>query len=227
MELRRSVSVERPTKPDPNRKCEGEGVRVVGGRLGSRVLVSPPRGVRPTSDRVRESLFMRLGDLAGLRVLDLYAGTGSLGIEALSRGAKEVLFVDRAGAALAALRRNLVALDLESSSKVMRADASAAIRRLAKAGRCFDRVFLDPPYDSDELGRALLALDLARILEVGALVVAESPKRHPFPAVEGLSMSIVDQRAMGDTLITRLAIEPDDTARKVAAADAEREMPGE
>ncbi len=188
------------------------------------MLVSPPRGVRPTSDRVRESLFMRLGDFDGLRVLDLYAGTGSLGIEALSRGAEAVVFVDRASASLAALRRNLSTLDLEASSEVMRSDVSAALRRLGKAGRRFDRIFLDPPYESEELQRALTLIDALEILEEGALVVAESPKRHPFPSVEEFSLSILDQRAMGDTLITRLSIEHNDSGQP---AEAKGEMPSE
>ena len=120
-------------------------MRVIAGRFGGRRL-SAPRGARtrPTADRVREALFSVLGDLEGARVLDLFAGSGALGIEALSRGAAEATFVDSAPAALRALRENLTALDLEA--EVRRADARGFLRSARKAGREYDLVFLDPPY---------------------------------------------------------------------------------
>src|SRR5262245_9255185 len=115
-------------------------MRVTGGRLGGRHLVAPPSGVRPTADRVREALFARLSDLDGACVLDLYAGTGALGIEALSRGAARAVFVDRSDASLSALRRNLRTLDLEARARVVRGDVRAALRRLAGEAMRFDLV---------------------------------------------------------------------------------------
>ena len=94
-------------------------VRVVGGELRSRRLARPPEGVRPTSDRVRESLFGRLGDLRGCRVLDLFAGTGALAIEALSRGAEMAVLVDRSSRSLNALRENLESLGLTTRAQVI------------------------------------------------------------------------------------------------------------
>ncbi|TMA33838.1 MAG: 16S rRNA (guanine(966)-N(2))-methyltransferase RsmD [Deltaproteobacteria bacterium] len=122
-------------------------MRVTGGRLGGRRLVAPPSGVRPTADRVREALFARLSDLDGVCVLDLYAGTGALGIEALSRGAEHAVFVERSNASLSALRRNLRTLELDDLARVVRGDVRGALRRLAGEGMRFDLVLADPPYD--------------------------------------------------------------------------------
>jgi pantetheine-phosphate adenylyltransferase len=186
-------------------------VRVVAGYLRSRVLGSPPRGVRPTSDRVRESLFSRLGDVSECRVLDLFAGTGALGIEALSRGASDAIFVERATPALRVLSGNLDKLDLESVSKVIRADVKPTIRRLAEQGRRFDLIFMDPPYDDDVFGVTLAQIGRGGLLAPGGTLVVESATRHPLPATTDFDLVVVDERATGDTMITRLraAVEAD------------------
>ena len=178
-------------------------MRVVGGSYGGRRLRPAPPGVRPTSDRVREALYARLEGLEGARVLDLYAGTGALGIEALSRGAKEAVFVDRAPRALAALRANLAALGLGATQRVVRGDAVAVVARLGRDRQRFDLVLLDPPYAAGELGRALEAIEGADLLAAGALVVVEHSRRQPLPRLRRLAA--VDQRRYGDTVISRLA----------------------
>ena len=150
-------------------------MRVTGGALGGRRLRAPARGpVRPTADRVREALFARLGGLAGARVLDLYAGSGALGIEALSRGAVSAHFVERAAPVLQVLRANLEALALAQAARVLRGDACSVVRRLARDGTQFDLVLVDPPYASSEASRALRALAESGILAPGAVVVVES-----------------------------------------------------
>jgi len=181
-------------------------VRVIAGRFRGRRLADAPRsGVRPTSDRVRESLFAWLGDIEGASVLDAYAGTGALGIEALSRGARRAVFVERSQPAISVLRRNLRALDLGDSpevARVLRGDAVPLLRRLGRAGDGpFDLVFLDPPYASGELPRALVALVGAGVVAAGGEVVVEAPWRHPLPAVKGLAA--VGQRRYGDTQLGR------------------------
>ena len=178
------------------------GLRVTGGRLGGRRLRSPSGGVRPTSDRVREALFARLGELSGMLVLDLYAGTGVLGAEAISRGAEAVVYVERAPRCLAALRANLKALGIEAASRVIADDAPRAVRRLGRSGERFDLLLLDPPYAGDELRRALEAVTESGVLAEGAMVVVEHGKRHALPAVGGLV--VLDARRYGDTVITRL-----------------------
>jgi 16S rRNA (guanine966-N2)-methyltransferase len=174
-------------------------LRITGGRFAGRTLRVPKRDVRPTADRVRESLFARLGDLAGKRVLDLFAGSGALGFEALSRGARHVTFVDRSNAVLEVVRANASALGVTADVTLRRGDALAFLSRL-DAAAAFDLVFVDPPYAGGELPRALARLARARALAPGALVVAESDRRHPPGPIEGLAA--VDERRYGDTLIT-------------------------
>jgi 16S rRNA (guanine966-N2)-methyltransferase len=178
------------------------GLRVTGGRLGGRRLRSPSGGLRPTSGRVREALFARLGELGGMAVLDLYAGTGALGVEAISRGAAAVVYVERAPRCLAAIRANLEALGIEAVSRVVADDAPRAVRRLGRSGERFDLLLLDPPYASDDLRRALEAVSESGVLAEGAMVVVEHGKRHAVPAVAGLL--VLDARRYGDTVITRL-----------------------
>jgi 16S rRNA (guanine(966)-N(2))-methyltransferase RsmD len=187
-------------------------VRVTGGRLGGRVLRPPQGALRPTSDRVREAIFARLGLAGGARVLDLYAGTGALGIEALSRGAARAVFVERAPRCLALLRANLASLGLEAAARVVRGDARRAVRRLGQAGERFDLVLLDPPYDSGEAPLALAALAEAAIVAPEGVLVVETAKRHPLPPVDGLLR--LDERRYGDTLVTRLCPDPAPTRRR-------------
>ena len=193
-------------------------MRVIAGRFGGRRLADAPGvGVRPTADRVREALFSALGNLEGARVLDLYAGTGALGIEALSRGASAAVFVERSRAALAVLRSNLEELELNDRSgpaRVIRGEASAVLRRLSRAGERFDLVLLDPPYASDEAPRALEGLVVGELLAPEAEVVLEGSRRHPVTPVDGLVLR--DQRRYGDTLIARFGPEPPDRAAREA-----------
>lgn len=175
-------------------------MRVIAGRLGGRRL-SAPRGrtTRPTSDRVREALFSILGELAGNVVLDLFAGTGALGIEALSRGAERVVFVERDASAVATLRANLAALELgEGEANVRVCDALESLRAARARGETYDLVFVDPPYrNARELGSELSAL-LPSLLSPGARVVVESDRRAPAE----LALEAITRRRYGDTTIT-------------------------
>jgi 16S rRNA (guanine966-N2)-methyltransferase len=168
-------------------------VRVVAGEFKGRRLVAP-RGVRtrPTADRVREALFSMLGDVSGARVLDLYAGSGALGIEALSRGAGSAVFVDRDPRAVAAIERNLESLGLEQ--EVLRQDA---VRFLARAEGTFDLVFCDPPYDSASRLAGPLAQGLPALTSEHARIVTESDKRNPLE----LPFPLITERTYGETRI--------------------------
>lgn len=171
-------------------------MRVIAGTHGGRRLQAPSgRDTRPTSDRVREALFSVLGDVGGLRVLDLYAGSGALGIEALSRGAATCEFVDRAAPAITAIRRNLDALGIDAPAH--RRDALQALSDASGRAAAYDLVFLDPPYrHSPELGRALSDA-LPAVLAPGARVVTESDRRSEL----ALDLPSTFERRYGDTLI--------------------------
>ncbi|MBW2715953.1 MAG: 16S rRNA (guanine(966)-N(2))-methyltransferase RsmD [Deltaproteobacteria bacterium] len=174
---------------------------MTGGNLSGRRFRVPPGGVRPTSDRVREAVFGRLGNLEGARVLDLYAGSGALGIEAISRGAADATFVEREAQTVAVLLENLAALGIDSSASVASGDVPSVLRRLGQANERFDLVLIDPPYASDEPTRAFEALVGAAVLAPGAMLVLERDKRHPSPRVEGLAA--LDERRYGDTIVAR------------------------
>ena len=169
-------------------------MRVIAGELGGRRLQAP-RGLatRPTAERVREALFSMLGPLADAVVLDLFAGSGALGIEALSRGAAHATFVERAPGALVALRANLAALELAERSRVISGDALAALRGTDK----YDLVFLDPPYAFAPALAGALSRELPCVLRPGARVVSESDRRAPLE----LGLALQRERRYGDTMI--------------------------
>ena len=179
-------------------------MRIVGGRLKGRVLSAPSsRAIRPTSERLRESIFDILehrfpGQIEGARVVDLFAGTGALAIEALSRGARFALFVDNCAAARALLRANVEALALGGVTRIWRADAT----RLgsAPAGGPFALAFLDPPYGQALAGPALASLIEGGWLEPNALCVVEEDAR--VDTASPISLARVDERVYGDTKIS-------------------------
>jgi 16S rRNA (guanine(966)-N(2))-methyltransferase RsmD len=172
-------------------------MRIVAGTFGGRRLRAPAgTATRPTADRVREALFSVLaGRIAGARVLDLFAGSGALGLEALSRGAAAVTFVDRDPGAIRVVRANLAALGIQA--EVRRAEARAFLRTAPAAARQYDVAFLDPPYRQAEGLGAMLSDALPPVLAPDARVVAESDRRVPL----ALDLPLLDERRYGDTLI--------------------------
>ena len=172
-------------------------IRIVGGSLRGRKIEVPERGVRPTSDRTREAIFDVLGpSVRGARVLDLYAGTGALGIEALSRGAREARFLEGNREVARALRENLERLGLEDRASVVEAD----LERATRPEGAFDLVFLDPPYAGDAGARWLGALGGGPWPEGGGLVVYERRKGGAAPEAPGLS--IATERTYSETTVT-------------------------
>jgi len=161
-------------------------MRVIAGIYRSRPLAAPPgRDTRPTSDRLRETLFNVLAPrIEGAVFLDLYAGSGAVGIEALSRGAAEVIFAENAGPALQAIRRNLASLGIKGNYALEARSAAAALRRLAAAGRTAGIVFLDPPYvgaGEYEHTLSLLGGECASLLSPDAIVIAEHIRKYALP----------------------------------------------
>jgi 16S rRNA (guanine966-N2)-methyltransferase len=179
-------------------------MRIVAGHHRGRQLVAPrSEATRPTSDRVREAVFNILAHgvpgfaLDGARVLDLFAGTGALGLEALSRGAAFCLFVEESAEARAAIRRNVEALGLEGVTRIFRRDATA----LGPAGTtgAFGLAFLDPPYGRGLAERALAAALAGGWLAPGAVVVVEEQAGAPFALPHGFVQ--LDARVYGDTQV--------------------------
>ncbi len=153
---------------------------------------------RPTSDRVRESVFALLGDIEGERVLDLFAGAGGLGIEAISRGAARAVFVDRDARALRALKANLATLRIASNvAEVRGADVLAALRSARARQETYDLVFIDPPYGQAHDWGPELSTVLPQLLAPAARVVVESDRRAPLE----LQLQVELQRRYGDTSI--------------------------
>jgi len=176
-------------------------MRIVAGEWRGRTLAAPPgRDTRPTADRVRQALFDMLlhapwagrDSVAGARVLDAFAGTGALGLEALSRGAAHATFVERDRAALAVLRTNVAACHAEARSTVLACDVLTV-----PLGQLHSLIFLDPPYGQNLIPRALLRLHEAGWIAPGALIVAETARDEPPPCVAPLA-----ERAHGAARIT-------------------------
>lgn len=173
-------------------------MRVIAGRFGGRTLVAPRgKATRPTSDRVREALFSILGDVAGTRVLDLFAGSGALGIEALSRGAAAATFVESSRAARACIDRNLDALGLTSRTRVLGTSVERSAKALTDAGP-FELVLCDPPWAELPRVAPLLGRLLPLLLAPGARVVLEHPAGDE-PSLAVPSLELAERRAWGDT----------------------------
>ena len=181
-------------------------MRIVAGRFKGRTLAAPgDAALRPTSDKVRQAIFNIVEHagfasnftLEGARVIDLFAGTGALGLEALSRGAKFCLFVEEAAESRAIIRENVEALGLTGASKIWRRDA-ARLGPLDTLGP-FDLAFLDPPYRKGLIAPALQGLAAGGWLNADALVMAELAEDEAMPVVAGYEM--LDDRVYGDTRI--------------------------
>jgi len=181
-------------------------VRITGGKFRGRALAEPPDDrVRPTSDKVRQAIFNILahndfgGTLEGARVVDVCAGTGALGLEALSRGAAYALFIDDSAESRALIRRNVEALDLTGATKIWRRDATQLGPLGAGAGGPFELALLDAPYRKGLTERALMSLAAGGWLAPGALAVAETAADEKVAAPGGFTL--LDSRTYGETAV--------------------------
>lgn len=180
-------------------------IRIIGGELKGRKLVTVAgRETRPTADRVREAIFNILGDsVRGTRVLDLYAGTGAMGIEALSRGAQFVFFADNRKTALAALAKNIKNCALDSKASTIKWNIADNLNVLRSHQPLFDLVFVDPPYHRDLIQPTLSSLGASQCLVSGArLAIEHSP--HELMPDNRAEFQIADQRRYGKTLVSFL-----------------------
>jgi 16S rRNA (guanine966-N2)-methyltransferase len=180
-------------------------MRIIGGVSKGRRLATPKsHSVRPTSDRVKESIFNILGEqVEGKLVLDLFAGTGNLGIEALSRGAKKVIFVEKGRQPVRLIQRNIAQIGLEGRIEIIPRDANRAIGILKGKGEIFDLILMDPPYEKGLIKRTLTKLNSHPIYHTDSILVIEHDRREPLPDIlEG--WNLVRERRLGDTVISFL-----------------------
>ena len=178
-------------------------MRVTGGDAkGRRLRVPKGQALRPTAARVKEALFNILPrDLTGVKILDLFAGTGNVSIEALSRGAAEAILVDSSTAAGNVIRENLRRLRLMARTKVWIAPVSRALRLLAHRGESFDMIFLDPPYEHHLVEKSLKIIARGSLLRQDGVLVAEHSLREPVESHYD-SLVLSDQRRYGTTLLS-------------------------
>ncbi len=181
------------------------GLRVISGRLKGKKLHSV-RGltIRPTADRLRESIFNILSyRVLNAMVLDLFAGTGALGMEALSRGAESAVFVDNNPGALSVIQRNIKSCSFDKQAHIIKWDIKKNLNCLKSEGTAFDLVFMDPPYNQGMVKPALFNLEQTRSLEKGARIVVEHSPLEPIPD-HVFMFEIADQRRYGKTLVSFL-----------------------
>lgn len=180
-------------------------MRITGGSNRGRILSTVPRGarIRPTSDKVREAIFSILGqDLSGANALDLFSGTGSLALEALSRGAASAVFVDHSHESIRLIRKNIKLCGYDGSTQILKGNLENGLpRALANLEKQFDLVFLDPPYGFTGIPFVIEYLLNGNCFSPGARALAETSNHTTLPARVG-GLRAVDSRAYGDTRIT-------------------------
>ncbi|MBR3036656.1 MAG: 16S rRNA (guanine(966)-N(2))-methyltransferase RsmD [Lachnospiraceae bacterium] len=171
-------------------------MRVIGGTARSLPLKTVPGlQTRPTTDRIKETLFNMLNPyLPGSSFLDLFSGSGAIGIEALSRGASHAVFVDRDNACCNVIRENLAFTHLDAHSEVLRKDALSAVAFLEGRREAFDIIFMDPPYASDGVGTVLERLDGSSLVAPHTILIFEEDIRFPLDFIDGLSFEVMKEK---------------------------------
>ncbi len=177
-------------------------MRITGGALKGRKVKAPKgRGTRPTTDMLRKAVFDVLGPKEVSKVLDLYAGSGAFGFEALSRGAEEVVLVEKDKRTAELIKKNAESLGVKDRVKVLSLDAKRAIRVLAEKGKAFDLIFMDPPYgDVQKLPQVLEEIILKEVLAKGGMLIIQHPSRQDPPQIEGLSLK--KTKTYGDSALS-------------------------
>lgn len=188
-------------------ECGGFYMRVIAG-TARRLQLKSPEGMntRPTADRVKESLFNMLNpDLYGCAFLDLFSGSGGIGIEALSRGAKKAVFVDRDLECAGIIKQNLEFTKLQDNAELLNEDVYDAVRKLGQRGEKFDIIFMDPPYAEGFYIPVLTEIKKSGILSEDGYIVAEAAKDYDFAVVEGFK--IIKERKCGPAVMIFLNLE--------------------
>jgi 16S rRNA (guanine966-N2)-methyltransferase len=181
-------------------------MRVIGGRAKGRRLLKPT-GVRlrPTSDMIKEALFNFLPDISGTNFLELFAGTGGIGIEASSRGAARVVFVENNPSCIEMINRNILLCGMDTGWECLASDVDLAVKMLGRRGESFDFIFLDPPYEEGLVERTIIGIGNAQILCPEGEVIVQHSIREPL-AEETEILILERQRKYGDTLLSFLRL---------------------
>ncbi|NIO05646.1 MAG: 16S rRNA (guanine(966)-N(2))-methyltransferase RsmD [Proteobacteria bacterium] len=195
-------------------------MRIISGRAKGKRLYSPKgKAIRPTADRVKESIFDILGDRwEGLRVLDLFSGTGSLGLEAISRGAQEVVFVENARPALDLLRKNISLCGFDSCATVMAMPVTRGLRLMGQRGESFGVIFADPPYGRGCVEKTIRVILKFSILSLNGVIVMEHAP-YESPERDQGELITLTQRRYGDTTISFFGFGTENTRKPVKSRD--------
>jgi 16S rRNA (guanine966-N2)-methyltransferase len=180
-------------------------MRIIGGEARGR-LIRLPKGyrIRPTADRIKESLFAILYRVEGASFLDMFAGSGTVGLEALSRGARYAVFVEKEPRLVDSIRSNLRMLGSENRAEVINADAERAVRGLGKRTERFDILFADPPYEEGFVAEVVKWLGGGNLLAPKGIVVLQHSAREALEGLCAQSLEVADQRRYGDTMLSFL-----------------------
>ncbi len=180
-------------------------MRIIGGEARGRIIRLPGGcRIRPTADRVKEALFNILGPVEGKSFIDVFAGCGNVGLEALSRGACRSVFVEKDLRLIEAIRENLRLLGFEGRAEMIAADAEKGMRRLGKKGERFDILFADPPYEEGFLTEIMNYLEGAELLTENGIIILQHSLREPLRQSVTQPLAVSDQRRYGDTLLSFL-----------------------
>lgn len=174
-------------------------MKVMAGKYKGRII-QMPKGIRPTQQKVRKALFDILGDIKGISFLELFAGSGAIGIEAISKGAKEVVFVERNKRCVSIIKKNLSLIGYPSY-EIIRTDVFKAIQRLNREGRSFEVIFSDPPYHQNLAKKTLQTLSIYDILAPNGLLIIEHFNKTVLPRQSGY-LELFKQKRYGDTVIS-------------------------
>jgi 16S rRNA (guanine966-N2)-methyltransferase len=178
-------------------------MRIIGGDAKGRRIYSPKKNkIRPTSDGIKESLFNIIQEVSGKSFLDLFAGCGNVGLEALSRGAAKVVFVEKNPVMVNAIKRNLLELGINNKYQILETEAAKGIKKLQRKGEKFDFIFADPPYEKGFVREIFQYLGEGEMIYSDGVVIFQHSVREDIPGTLTGTFMLTDQRRYGDTRIS-------------------------
>ncbi len=181
---------------------EVETLRIIAGLYRHRRILFPHNGTRPTKDKVREAIFSSLGEISGFDFLDLYAGSGSMGLEALSRGADSATFIDNSVECIRVIRENITSLEVNDKARAILSSVESGLTTLSNEGKSFDLIYIDPPYDEEKYQENLETISHLSLLKKNGIIIIES--NHPLNDDDYPDYIITKQKNFGFINLTYL-----------------------